>query len=192
MAGDIALNPRPVSFLCQVCSRPVTRVQRGLECDTFRQWTHAKCASVDIQQYCDLQLRKIFIGAVRLACCLNFRSLVVRVMWNLLMMMLSTFQQKIVIICALFLMYVLCEPCSQLRIVHHNVQGLQESGMILVTGWLAVLRQAVFLALVRPGSSLSQCCCTCLGSRHFTRLFFCALAVKRSTSRVHVCLSLIF
>ena len=40
--------------------------------------------------------------------------------------------------------------------------------------------------LVRPGSSLSQCCCTCLGSRHFSRPFLCTLAVRRSTSRDHV------
>ena len=60
MARDIALNPRPVSFLCQVCSSPVTHAQRGLECDTFRQWIHTKCASVDIQQYHDFTAQENF------------------------------------------------------------------------------------------------------------------------------------
>ena len=55
---------------------------------------------------------------------------------------------------------VLCEPCSQLRIIMFRVSS--QSVMILVTGWLAVLRQAVFSVLLRPaaGSSLSQCCYT--------------------------------
>ena len=78
-----------------------------------------------------LQLRKIFIGAVRLACYLNFRSLVVRVMWDDIINVSTEDSDNLCIISD-----VLCEPHSQLRIVHHNVQGLQSKWDDL-SDWMA-------------------------------------------------------
>ena len=44
MAGETALNPGPIHFLCSVCTSPVTCIHCGLQCDNCQLWTYAKCA----------------------------------------------------------------------------------------------------------------------------------------------------
>ena len=59
LAGDIERNPGPTGrrwkFPCGVCSAPVRRDQRGVQCEICGFWLHARCIGLSIEDYAVLQ-----------------------------------------------------------------------------------------------------------------------------------------
>lgn len=59
LSGDIELNPGPQrkwKYPCRVCSRPVMKNQKGVQCDNCDLWVHTRCAGITTAEYQSLQL----------------------------------------------------------------------------------------------------------------------------------------
>lgn len=133
MSGDIALNPGLVWFPCSVCVRSVHSNQRALQCDICQQWIHAACGGVSVEKYQHMSLQMDFFW-----CCPP--CLLVQLPFStddsfnapLSSIDVSTdYDDSLPIISD-----VLCVPCSKLRLVHHNVQGLRSKWDDL-SDWMA-------------------------------------------------------
>ena len=57
LSGDVEVNPGPstVKFPCKVCSKPVRRNQRGVQCDVCDEWLHTRCVGISNAQYSELK-----------------------------------------------------------------------------------------------------------------------------------------
>ena len=53
-AGDIEVNPGPVKHPCGICSRPVKRNQKGIQCECCYYWLHTKCLKMPADEYSSL------------------------------------------------------------------------------------------------------------------------------------------
>ncbi|XP_060577446.1 uncharacterized protein LOC132734674 [Ruditapes philippinarum] len=51
LAGDIATNPGPTKFPCGVCTKPVAKNHRALQCESCEFWIHIKCGNVTPAEY---------------------------------------------------------------------------------------------------------------------------------------------
>ena len=52
ISGDIHLNPGPnYRNPCGVCTKPVRSNEKGIWCDSYDFWLHAKCISLSTEEY---------------------------------------------------------------------------------------------------------------------------------------------
>ena len=51
LSGDISTNPGPSVYPCTVCSHSVHRNHRALQCDSCQLWSHINCVSVSSCAY---------------------------------------------------------------------------------------------------------------------------------------------
>ena len=51
LGGDIEINPGPVKYPCKICTKPVAKTHRALQCDECDQWVHIKCGNVTADEY---------------------------------------------------------------------------------------------------------------------------------------------
>ena len=53
LSGDLELNPGPgnCKYPCGVCSRPVKKNQKAVQCDSCDTWIHKKCMLMNTQIY---------------------------------------------------------------------------------------------------------------------------------------------
>lgn len=132
---DILPNPSPVtaSYPCTVCLQSVSDGEKAIECSGCEQWTHAYCAGVSEHDYEDFCTREEFDwfcstclfdqlpqSDVFAATSGNSDS---DVEWFFGPSVLSSTYD------------VLSSSFNGIRVVHHNVQGIQ-SKMTEITGWL--------------------------------------------------------
>ena len=62
LSGDVHDDPRPVSFPCSVCKKPVATTYRAVECDSYHQWCYywqkiRQCFFIKLQTYAQLKPR---------------------------------------------------------------------------------------------------------------------------------------
>ncbi|VDI02709.1 Hypothetical predicted protein [Mytilus galloprovincialis] len=57
-SGDIQTNPGPIKYPCGVCSKPVAKNHRALECDSCTYWVHIKCGGITPSDYQQFQKNK--------------------------------------------------------------------------------------------------------------------------------------
>ena len=50
-SGDIRTNPGPLKHPCGLCSKPVKRNQKGIECEDCFEWFHTNCIFMSTQSY---------------------------------------------------------------------------------------------------------------------------------------------
>ena len=51
LCGDIRTNPGPLKHPCGLCSKPVKRNQKGIECEDCFEWFHTNCIFMSTQSY---------------------------------------------------------------------------------------------------------------------------------------------
>ena len=56
--GDVEMNPGPIKFPFTMCSKPVKRNQRGIQCDSCDLWTHAYCCNMGTDEYWHLSVSR--------------------------------------------------------------------------------------------------------------------------------------
>ena len=51
LCGDIQTNPGPPKHPCGLCSKPVKRNQKGIECEDCFEWFHTDCIFMSTKSY---------------------------------------------------------------------------------------------------------------------------------------------
>lgn len=120
LAGDIALNPGPARFPCTVCTHPVHDDQHGIQCDGCMEWTHAGCANVSVDFYNQLEAKVEFSWHCPL--CL-FQELPLLDVLDGSVSSSSPDSENLAEDPSTI--DLLEATISGVRIVHHNVQGIQ-------------------------------------------------------------------
>ena len=132
MARDIALNPGLARFPCTVRTHPVRDDQREIQCDGCMKWTHAGCANVSVDFYNQLEAKVEFSWHCLL--CL-FQALPLLDVLDGSVSSSSPDSENLSEDPSTI--DLLEATISGVRIVHHNVQGIQ-SKIIELTQWFKV------------------------------------------------------
>ena len=127
LGGDIHCNPGPVRYPCGVCRRSVACTHKGLQCDACINWFHIKCVAVTPTQhetFCDSEEFSWQCPG----CLLSHLPSGEDSSLSLLDASQSSYDLSLPI--DLFQ-----GPCEGVRLIHHNVQGLN-SKLTEITQWL--------------------------------------------------------
>ena len=120
LAGDVALNPGLARFPCTVCTHPVCDDQCGIQCDGCMEWTHAGCVNVSVDFYNQMEAKVEFSWHCPL--CL-FQELPLLDVLDGSVSSSSPDSENLAEDPSTI--DLLEATISGVRIVHHNVQGIQ-------------------------------------------------------------------